>query len=237
MSSWGDDEHGAEAFFSSTRTLRACDGLRFKNFSQVRRPRSRPPDDDTSAKWRLVHKALFSPVCERRRRLLPGGTPRVASRVTHGHASNLSKVHSRDLAVDNPRSSLHSERAHLAASEKRRVANRRFFFGGAFPRPTSRRADSPFRVCPFARAATARSSDVRSASSRREVTPERRKTPEKRTSARSSNRITCSPRANKPRRRDAPRVTRRRVGSADTRLLGAGPWRAGNSSSGSPCLA
>ena len=165
------------------------------------------------------------------------GTPRVASRVTHGRASNLSKVHSRDLAVDNPQSSLHSERAQLAASEKRRVANRRFFFGGAFPRPTSRRADSPFRVCPFARAATARSSDVRSASSRREVTPERRKTPEKRTSARSSNRITCSPRANKPRRRDAPRVTRRRVGSADTRLLGAGPWRAGNSSSGSPCLA
>lgn len=181
--------------------------------------------------------AFFTSARGRRRRLLPGGTPRVASRVTHGHASNLSKVHSRDLAVDNPRSSLHSERAELAASETRRVAKRRFIFGGAFPRPTSRRADSPFRVCPLARAATARSSDVRSTYSRREVTPERRKTPEKRTSARSSNRITCSRRANKPRRRDAPLVPRRRVRSADTRLRGAGPWRAGNSSSGSPCLA
>lgn len=145
---------------------------------------------------------------------------------------SFSRPRGRQPAVQPPQ---RASRTRRIGDETRR--QEALYFGGAFPRPTSRRADSPFRVCPFARAATARLSDIRSASSRREVTPEQRKTPEKRTSARSSNRITCSRRANKPRRRDAPLVPRRRVRSADTRLRGAGPWRAGNSSSGSPCLA
>ena len=212
--------------------------VEIREFFAFRRPcRSRPrrEDDTSSAKWRLVHHALF-PKCTREEAPAAAHTARRISR----HAltrvepfeGSSSRPRGRQLAVHPPQRASTSRRIGVETGRQKAL-----FSGGAFPRPTSRRADSPFRVCQFARAATARSPDVKSASSRREVTLERRKAPEKRTSARSSNRITCSPRANKPRWRDAPRVPRRRVGSADTRLRDARPCRAGNSSSGSPCLA